>query len=479
MWTAASAAPPVEFDGRFYEFVPASGISWVAANAAANAKTYLGVHGHLATINTPAEHQFIDLELRKYLPASSNRAAAWLGGYQENCSAEPGCGWKWVNGERIPGVNDLTGPFWAEEPYGFWQTGQPDNRQRAKYLAHGLNGVFGWSDEDNGTGMGGYFVEYGDKLVNFRVEDCAAVVGGQPGPGCDLTGALTGVLRGSILRWPASAVYTQGEPVGVSTYVINDIPGRCSGGQATPPGPLEVRLGSEVAGYIPNYLCAPLGYFLAIRTFSPVQIPSGVVAITNDTPNVLPAYPYDCRAPIPAGVDPLHQDVVVYQYDDYSDMLESAFPPGTADPTYIGTATESSNACGTTRGTGGKGSWIFIGLAIYPGLDSSYARLVNLIKFKLEVLAYGLDQAALEGAIANGDYNKMKNQVTNARGELSNGNLHEAAVHLGNFLEFKDAAVIQGEGSASSVTRNWDGEFQMRATNIEFLLEVRAEAAAP
>jgi hypothetical protein len=39
--------------------------------------------------------------------------------------------------------------------------------------------------------------------------------------------------------------------------------------------------------------------------------------------------------------------------------------------------------------------------------------------------------------------------------------------------------VIQGEGSASSVTRNWDGEFQMRATNIEFLLEVRAEAAAP
>jgi hypothetical protein len=72
--TYASAAP-VAFEGRYYEVVAASGISWNDANTAANARTHLGVHGHLATINTAAEDAFVD----SLNVPTGNRTELWIG----------------------------------------------------------------------------------------------------------------------------------------------------------------------------------------------------------------------------------------------------------------------------------------------------------------------------------------------------------------------------------------------------------------
>jgi hypothetical protein len=58
---AAGAAPIMNPDnGHYYEAVARdAGISWNAANTAANARTFHDMHGHLVTITSPAENSFI------------------------------------------------------------------------------------------------------------------------------------------------------------------------------------------------------------------------------------------------------------------------------------------------------------------------------------------------------------------------------------------------------------------------------------
>ena len=78
-------------NGRYYEVFPASGISWTNANAAANLPTtkHLGVQGHLATINSKAEDEFV----QSLNVPPGNRPELWIGGFQQKpCNFEPGCG---------------------------------------------------------------------------------------------------------------------------------------------------------------------------------------------------------------------------------------------------------------------------------------------------------------------------------------------------------------------------------------------------
>jgi hypothetical protein len=43
----------------FYDYVPAEGIQWNDANAAANARVYGSLPGHLATLTSAGENQFV------------------------------------------------------------------------------------------------------------------------------------------------------------------------------------------------------------------------------------------------------------------------------------------------------------------------------------------------------------------------------------------------------------------------------------
>ena len=94
--------------GHYYEARYAShDLDWASAKVEAESRSYLGVSGHLATITSQAEQDFLAT-----LPAWTG--SAWIGAYQPQGSGEPDGNWQWVTGE----------------PWGFaaWGPGQPDNQ---------------------------------------------------------------------------------------------------------------------------------------------------------------------------------------------------------------------------------------------------------------------------------------------------------------------------------------------------------------
>ena len=50
---------PIAFSSNYYDYVPAVSISWADASAAAAASVFLGVNGHLATVTSAAENNFL------------------------------------------------------------------------------------------------------------------------------------------------------------------------------------------------------------------------------------------------------------------------------------------------------------------------------------------------------------------------------------------------------------------------------------
>jgi len=91
---------PVLFDGHYYQVVPANKISWEAAKAGAEQRTFQGVQGHLATIGSAEEDVFLH-QLRQQvwdaLHPTWSSSELWVGGFQVRCAtanAEPACGWK-------------------------------------------------------------------------------------------------------------------------------------------------------------------------------------------------------------------------------------------------------------------------------------------------------------------------------------------------------------------------------------------------
>ncbi|OGL55605.1 MAG: hypothetical protein A3C43_06995 [Candidatus Schekmanbacteria bacterium RIFCSPHIGHO2_02_FULL_38_11] len=103
-------ATPVRWDvnGHYYDVIDVS-INWDDANTAAESSTFLGMKGHLATITSADENQFII----NMLGATDTFHRSWIGGFQASGSSEPNGGWSWVTGE----------PF----IYSNWDTNEPNN----------------------------------------------------------------------------------------------------------------------------------------------------------------------------------------------------------------------------------------------------------------------------------------------------------------------------------------------------------------
>jgi hypothetical protein len=133
-------------NGHRYEVVVVPrGLSWDQARVLA---TQLG--GHLATLGTQAENDFVMTWLRGH-PEAFNRSdvGPWLGGLQPNPTPaeEPAGGWEWIDGT----------------PWTFtaWHDGQPDNSGGAEnYLAaFNRNDAYGWND-DQPSGTAGPIFSY-------------------------------------------------------------------------------------------------------------------------------------------------------------------------------------------------------------------------------------------------------------------------------------------------------------------------------
>ena len=143
-------------NGHYYEFISAS-IDWPTANTAANAKTFLGLTGYLATITSSAETDFLT-------PLFSING--WGGG---TSAGTPGNAriWKWSAGPEV-GVNFWNGNTTGTAPagqYSNWLGGEPNNGGQESSVTNLepsmlLSGNFYFKWADTAGTSPGYYVEY-------------------------------------------------------------------------------------------------------------------------------------------------------------------------------------------------------------------------------------------------------------------------------------------------------------------------------
>lgn len=138
-------------NGHYYQLVE-SNLTWTAAKAAAEAMTFGGAQGHLATITSQSENDFV-----KSLVNHSTLDWVWIGGLQPaGCSApSAAAGWEWVTGEA-----------WS---YTNWKGGEPNDDGGCEYhlMIHGASSAIQhgyWNDLRVsgfwGTTLNPYVVEF-------------------------------------------------------------------------------------------------------------------------------------------------------------------------------------------------------------------------------------------------------------------------------------------------------------------------------
>jgi hypothetical protein len=132
-------------NGHYYAAVDtATLITWSQAKAAAAAMRFNGWAGHLVTLTSAPENDFV----ASHFPGDSVKSY-WTGGFQDHSAAnyaEPAGGWKWITGEAWSFTN--------------WHSGEPNDPGA---LADFLN-LFPdstWNDTTDSDGHGfGYIVEF-------------------------------------------------------------------------------------------------------------------------------------------------------------------------------------------------------------------------------------------------------------------------------------------------------------------------------
>ena len=143
--------------GHYYEYVSEIGITWSNAKTAAEASTYFGLQGYLATITSLEEAK---------LTGEQSEGAGWIGGSDAAREGE----WKWVTGPEA-GTVFWNGSINGSSPnFAYWNTGEPNQAGDEDY-AHITDNSIGipgaWNDLSNAGNTNGvyqpkgYIIEYG------------------------------------------------------------------------------------------------------------------------------------------------------------------------------------------------------------------------------------------------------------------------------------------------------------------------------
>lgn len=149
-WTVASGG-----NGHYYDYVPAisifAGVSFGTARSAAEASSYVGLPGYLATITSAEENDFLASSF-SLLYGFGSTTITWFGASDEQTDGV----FRWLAGPEVgqPAV------------YTNFNAGQVDQPGQINYLAmyrfagqSESNGQ--WLIYNNGNSALGYFVEYG------------------------------------------------------------------------------------------------------------------------------------------------------------------------------------------------------------------------------------------------------------------------------------------------------------------------------
>lgn len=165
--TVLSENPGVVYSvdtGNFYQVVTST-VDWDVARAAAASASLNGLNGHLATITSQAEHDFI-----VSLAIGVN---TWLGGTDAASITGDASGeWYWVEGPEAGThfYSEATGlPVGGE--FTNWNPGQPNDSNNTQNYLYLLNSNNGWADlVIEGDGSTGY-VTVGKYLIEWEGAD--------------------------------------------------------------------------------------------------------------------------------------------------------------------------------------------------------------------------------------------------------------------------------------------------------------------
>ncbi|NVK86284.1 MAG: VCBS repeat-containing protein, partial [Cytophagia bacterium] len=151
-------------NGHFYEFVPAPGITWSDAKAAAEARTYNGQQGYLVTITSSAENDFAKSKLQ---------GQGWIGANDSQAEGE----WRWVTGPEAGTLFYTKSAGAVNGAYNNWAGGEPNDYTTSGYFVNGEDVAHflsdgRWNDYPNdiGTSIAGYVVEYGGSSEDCNIQ---------------------------------------------------------------------------------------------------------------------------------------------------------------------------------------------------------------------------------------------------------------------------------------------------------------------
>ena len=128
--------------GHYYEHI--SGVfNWADAQSDAQARTFNGVHGYLATVTSSVENAFLGILAND----------GWLGGSDQAIEGT----WVWADGPEAGTVFWQGGVGGSSPTYASWGGGEPNNLGDEDYL-HYSGGT--WNDLSINNQSFGYFVEF-------------------------------------------------------------------------------------------------------------------------------------------------------------------------------------------------------------------------------------------------------------------------------------------------------------------------------
>ena len=125
-------------NGHWYGIVKYNG-TWAQAKAHSEQQFWKGSQGHLCTVTSPDENDFI-------LGNLSKSQSAWLGGYQVDKTAEPAGNWEWVTGEA-----------WD---YLCWNDGAPNDAGNIEDYLQYNSGFSSWNDVSSLNVLPRYVMEF-------------------------------------------------------------------------------------------------------------------------------------------------------------------------------------------------------------------------------------------------------------------------------------------------------------------------------